>query len=138
MEDIIRKKAIDIVSNSETTVLSSINEGGYPRAVTMSNIKTEGIETIWFATGKNSAKVKHYEKNNKAGVCYKDGGNGITLVGSVQIVDDMNIKKALWLDWFIDHFPGGMTDPNYCVLKFDTKQGVLWIDNVFEEFSING
>lgn len=137
MESNIRKKAIEIVSNSETAVLSSINEGGYPRGATMSNIKAEGLETIWFATGTSSAKVKHYKENNKASVCYNKGNDGITLTGDVEIIDDMNIKKALWVDWFIAHFPGGVTDPEYCILKFNTKDVVLWIDNVFEKFSLD-
>ncbi|AOT68856.1 pyridoxamine 5'-phosphate oxidase family protein [Geosporobacter ferrireducens] len=135
MKNNIRKKAMDIVSNAETTVLSSIDEGGWPRAVTMSNIKAEGLETIWFATGTTSAKVKHYKENNKASVCYSAGNNGITLIGDMEIVDDMDVKKALWTDWFIAHFPGGVTDPEYCILKFVTKDAVLWIDNVFEKFS---
>ncbi len=53
-----------------------------------------GIDTIWFATGTNSAKVKHYKKNNKASVCYKDN-NGITLTGNIELGDDMSIKKVI-------------------------------------------
>ncbi|MBB6214267.1 general stress protein 26 [Anaerosolibacter carboniphilus] len=136
MENSIRKKAIDIVSKAETTVLSSIDEGGRPRAVTMSNIKAEGLETIWFATGTSSAKVKHYKENNKASVCYNNGNDGITLTGNIEIIEDMNIKNALWVDWFTAHFPGGATDPEYCILKFITKDAVLWIDNVFGKFSL--
>ena len=40
-------------------------------------------------------------------------------------------KKALWQDWFIEHFPKGVTDPEYCVLKFTGDKATLWIDGKF-------
>lgn len=137
MENNIRQKAVNMISNAETTVLSSVDEWGMPRAVAMSNIKAEGLETIWFATGTNSEKVKHYMENNKASVCYSSANDGITLTGNIEIIHDMDIKEALWVDWFINHFPGGVTDPEYCILKFNTKNAILWIDNVFEKFSLD-
>lgn len=134
MENNIREKAIEIVTKVETVVVSSIDENGYPRGITMSNAKGEGIEKIWLATAADSAKVGHYKQNNKASICYDYKNNGITLIGEMKIVEDITIKQSLWVDWFIDHFPEGVTDPNYCVLEFHTKNGILWIDNVFEKF----
>ena len=40
-------------------------------------------------------------------------------------------KKALWQDWFIEHFPGGVNDPTYCVLKFTAKRATYWLDFQF-------
>ena len=36
-----------------------------------------------------------------------------------------------WGDWMLDHFPGGVEDPEYCVLKFTSTSATYWIDNVF-------
>jgi len=129
-------KALSLISLASTAVLASIDDNGYPRAVPMASIKTEELHTMWFATGTNSEKVKHYRKNNKASVCYHAGDDTITFTGEVQMVDDMAIKKELWLDWFINHFPGGIEDPEYCILKFSAKQAVVWIDRVFEHITL--
>ena len=37
----------------------------------------------------------------------------------------------MWIDWFIEHFPGGIDDPNYCILEFEADEATLWIDKEF-------
>jgi len=132
LDEIIRAKALGLMKQASTAVVASIDEQGYPRAVPMSNIKVEQMQTMWFSTGVNSEKVKHYRQNSRASICYYSGGDGVSLTGDMEMIDDSAIKEALWLDWFFDHFPGGITDPNYCILKFTAKQAVIWIDRVFE------
>jgi general stress protein 26 len=126
-------KAEVIMSNASVATIAKIDDKGYPRASTISNIKTDGLKTIWFSTGLNSDKVKFLTHNNKAGVCYCEGGNNITLTGTIEVLTEPELKKQLWIDWFINHFPGGITDPNYCILKFTTKEATFWIDNQYEE-----
>lgn len=41
------------------------------------------------------------------------------------------IKRSLWSDWMLSHFPGGVEDPEYCVLKFTPESSTYWIDNEF-------
>ena len=76
---------------------------------------------------------KHYMKNSKAGVSYN---NGISLVGEIEMVEDNSLKEELWQDWFIEHFPKGVTDPNYCVLKFTSKEAVIYINEIFTTISL--
>lgn len=76
-----------------------------------------------------------FTQNNKASVCYTDGENNVTLLGIVDILTDPDLKEQLWLDWFIHYFPGGVTDPNYCLLKFTTKEVHYWIDKQDGHFS---
>ncbi len=133
MNNKLISKAISLVSEANTAMLSSIDEKGYPRAVEMSNIKTESLNVMYFATGTDSRKVKHYMKNSKAGVSYN---NGISLVGEIEMVEDNSLKEELWQDWFIEHFPKGVTDPNYCVLKFTSKEAVIYINEIFTTISL--
>ncbi|WP_312701747.1 pyridoxamine 5'-phosphate oxidase family protein [Sedimentibacter sp.] len=135
-ELILRAEAI--MKNSTNATIAKIDDRGYPRASTISSIKTDGIKTVWFSTGLASGKVKFFKLNNKASVCYCDGENNITLTGTVEILSDPGLKKQLWEDWFINHFPGGVTDPNYCILKFTTDSAFLWIDGQYEETEFEG
>lgn len=137
MTNELLKKTENFIKDEDTAVLSSIDENGYPRTAAMSSIKTEGIKTIWFSTGTNSHKAKNLKRNCKASVCYYATGSNITLIGEVAIVEDMDIKKQLWVDWFIEHFPLGVTDPNYCILKFETKYIQVWLEGNFEEFYLD-
>jgi general stress protein 26 len=43
----------------------------------------------------------------------------------------------MWLDWFIEHFPGGMDDPNYCILEFTAAEATLWIDREFVTLEVD-
>ncbi|HYE81733.1 MAG TPA: pyridoxamine 5'-phosphate oxidase family protein [Clostridia bacterium] len=136
MEHELITKAGAIMEEAETAVIALIDEAGFPRASTISSLKTEGINHAWFATSLNSGKAKCIRLNNKACLCYCDGSNNVTLTGTVEILTEPEIKKEMWLDWFVNHFPGGVTDPNYCVLKFSADGSVLWIDSQYEELSL--
>ena len=81
-------------------------------------------------------KTIQFQLNPKAGVCFMKGGDSIVLTGKVEIVSDMEIKKALWSDWMFAHFPGGVIDPSYCILKFTSEEATYWIDNEFVKASI--
>ena len=99
----LEKKAAEMLQKSEVVVLTSINQEGYPRPVPMSMVKAEGISTVWMSTGNDSWKV----------------------------ITDADIKQELWQDWFINHFPGGPTDPNYVILKFKANHATYWIEGKF-------
>ncbi len=136
MNNEIIAKAGVITKNATDVTIAVIDEYGYPRASTISSIKVEGIETIWFSTALDSGKVRCLSKNNKASVCYHVGADNLTLIGEVDILTDVDTKKQLWVDWFINHFPGGSEDPDYCVLKFKTIRCVYWIDHQQGEFTL--
>lgn len=127
----IVKKAAQLLEKTGEVTLASINENGYPRICVLSKIRSEGIRKLWVATGTSSVKVKNFNENCKASACaYKDA-DSITLVGKVSVIQDRAAKAEMWLDWFINHFPGGIDDPEYCVLEFNTEEATLWIDNEF-------
>ena len=44
---------------------------------------------------------------------------------------DEKMKQELWQDWFIEHFPGGPTDPGYVLLKFESNHATYWIEGTF-------
>ena len=121
-------KTIKLGSEAETVTLTSIDERGYPRAVVMSNVKAESLNAMYFATSTDSKKVKHYMANSKAGVTYNQG---LSLIGEIEIIKDNSLKKELWQDEFIQYFPKGETDPNYCILRFTTKEALVYIDDIF-------
>lgn len=130
-------RAASIIKDAGTATIAAIDGNGFPRASTISSIKTDGIKNIWFSTGLNSGKVRCLSKNNRCGICYTDGQNNVTLQGTVEILTDPDSKRQFWVDWFINHFPGGVEDSNYCILKFVANRAVLWVDSQTDEFELS-
>lgn len=133
----LEQKAAALLEQCEVVTIASITAEGYPRPVPMSKIKTNGINEIWLATGTTSDKTIHFRKNPLAGISFMQGGDSVCLTGKVSILEDLETKKALWQDWFISHFPGGVEDPNYCILKFTAEEAIYWIEYVFIKAKID-
>lgn len=126
----LKEKAARMVAAAQVITLASIDENGYPRPVAMIKVKNEG-DAIYVSTGTSSAKTAHFRANPKAGVSVVEGYNSIVYTGEVEIVADPEVKRALWGEWMRDFFPGGVEDPEYCVLKFIPKAATYWIDGEF-------
>jgi len=142
------KKAEEIIHSKSAAVnmgagvaLSLIDHEGYPTTSTLSISKADGIRQITFGGSLESNKAKRAKENSHACVCifdddYESGAYyNITLVGDVEVVTDMELKKDTWYEGLEDHFQGGFEDSDYCVLKFTTKRYNLWVDVEGEEVS---
>lgn len=126
----IEEKAAQIVATAQVITVASIDENGYPRPVPMVKIKDED-GAIYVSTGTSSAKTAHFKANPKAGVSIMKGDSSIVYTGEMEVVTDCSVKRSLWGDWMLPHFPSGVEDPEYCVLKFTPKSATYWIDNQF-------
>jgi len=136
-EEIIKSKAG--VAGGEGVALSLLDHEGYPTTSAISISKANGIQQITFAVSLDSNKAKRAKANNRACVCIFDdnfeGGSyyNITLVGDIDVVTDIEVKKETWYQGLEEYFPNGFDDPNYCVLKLTTKRYNLWVDIEEEE-----
>jgi general stress protein 26 len=106
--------------------LALIDDEGYPTISTITAAKSDGIRQITFGTGLGSNKAKRIEKCARAAVCF-NGDHNITLVGTIEIVTDPEVKRDTWYEGLADHFDGS-DDPNFCVLRFTTKRYNLFVD----------
>jgi len=131
------KRAEEIISsqtvkngkfNGEFCSLVLLDHAGYPTASVLTAAASEGITHLWFGTGADSNKYKRAKANKKASVHFGTGEHSITLVGDIEILSDNASKAKFWYDGLEHHFPQGATDPNYVVLKFNTKRYMLFVD----------
>lgn len=88
------------------------------------------------STGADSLKTIEFKANPKAGVCYSDNGDSVAMRGYVDVVTDEDLRKEMWKDWMIHHFPQGPTDPNYVLLRFKGFDATIWIANEFAHLSL--
>jgi len=121
------EKASQVIKTCDAAYLGVIDENGAPSVSTASPLKPEGIREVYFGTSPCANKTKRLLKDKRASVCFHKGGDNITLVGEAEILTDQATKSRVWQSWFIEHFTGGETDPNYCVIKFTAKRASLWV-----------
>lgn len=130
----IEGKAVDLLEKCDVITLASITEKGYPRICAINKIKSIGFSEIYFLTSKRShinGKATHFEHNSKASVCYYIGGDSVILIGEVEIIEDMMVKKEF--DQYCDRnfFKKGVEDPKCYLLKFKTNEATFWIEGKF-------
>lgn len=134
------KKAENLLSLCDVCQVASVSEDGFPRICILKPLKNLGIREFWFSTGSSGTKVRHFKKNDKAGVTYYHGGDSITLTGHVEIVSDSTVKNALWKTWshfLAKHFPnGGKDDPEFCILHFTAQEATIYVDGEFKTFAL--
>lgn len=137
MDSKMFEKANQVIKKSANVHLGVIDENGYPVVMAMSLINPEDISQIFLSTTISSNKSKCLQKNNKASICCSTNNDNITLVGEAEILTDQETKSKYWQNWFIEVYPGGETDPDYCIIKFTTKRASLYVGNEASEFELS-
>ncbi|MCL2547385.1 MAG: pyridoxamine 5'-phosphate oxidase family protein [Oscillospiraceae bacterium] len=130
------ERANQIIQKTANVHLGVVDENGYPVVMSMSLINPENISEVFLSTTLDSNKAKNLQRNNKASVCCNTNEHNITLIGETEILTDQETKSKCWQNWFIEVYPGGETDPNYCIIKFTTKRVSLYIDDKAAAFEL--
>lgn len=129
----------NLIDKQKTAFISSIDDEGYPNTKAMlAPRKREGIKIFWFTTNTSSNKVKQYKENPKASIyfCDKRFFRGVMLKGVIEVLEDMPSKEMIWQEGDTMYYPKGVTDPDYCVLKFTAIGGRYYSNFKSENFKI--
>ncbi|PKL35624.1 MAG: pyridoxamine 5'-phosphate oxidase [Spirochaetae bacterium HGW-Spirochaetae-1] len=116
------EKMIDGIGVS---LISSVDESGFPNTKAMlPPRKRNGISEFYFTTNTSSMRVNQYKLNNKACIYFFDKRffRGVMLIGTMEVLNDQKTKDMIWQDGDTMYYPQGVTDPDYCVLKFSAKR----------------
>lgn len=113
----------NMIDKQSICYISSIDEDGFPNTKAMLKPrKRNGIKEIYLSTNTSSLKVKSFKNNSKAClyICDKRFFRGIMLKGTVEILEDQESKDMIWQVGDKMYYPKGKTDPDYCVIKFNS------------------
>ena len=130
----IREMCLYLLDAGWPAYLSTVDEDGHPQTRAMFNLHNkkwfpkliplfdEHREnfTIIFTTNTSSTKIDDIRARPAASVyyCIPDEWKGVMFGGNIEIVEDMELKKALWHDDWDKYYPeGGYDDPDYTVLR---------------------
>ena len=85
-------------------------------------------------------RTQQFMKNAKASIYFYEKGRfkyeGVMLTGTVEVLQDDAIKKEIWEDGDIMYYRQGVTDPDYCVLKFTAMKGRHYCSLKSKSFSM--
>jgi general stress protein 26 len=110
-----------LIDAAGVSIVSSVDEDGFPNTKAMlPPRKREGVKEFYFTTNTSSMRVGQYAKNPKACLYFYDKRffRGIMLVGTMKVLTDQKTKEMIWQEGDTAYYPQGVTDPDYCVLKF--------------------
>jgi len=132
------EKAGDIVSEPNVEcVLALIDLQGYPTASAMTISKNDGIKWLTFCTNAIGNKIQRIAKCNKASVCLYSVYPlvNITLVGTIEIINDPDAKQEMWYD-LCKYYWSGPRSEHFVVLKFTTERYNIMFDDENHEGSM--
>jgi general stress protein 26 len=118
-------QGLELVESSRICLLGTNAGDGFPNIKAMLNLKHEGLKHVWFSTNTSSKRVQQLKKDNRACVYYVDEKDfrGLMLVGTIEILQDLESRKMLWSDGAEVYYPLGVEDPDYSVLHFTARKG---------------
>ncbi len=128
----------NLIDNAPATIISSIDEHGFPNTKAMlPPRKRNGIKELYLTTNTSSMRVRQYTNNPKACIYFYDNRyfNGVMLKGTMEVLQDSTSKEMIWRDGDEMYYPMGVTDPDYCVLKFTAFEGRYYSNFKSETFS---
>ena len=129
----------NIIDNQSVALISSVDADGFPNTKAMlPPRKREGIKSFWFTTNTSSVRVKQYRKNPNACIYFYDKRffRGVMLKGTMDVLEDAASKEMIWRDGDTMYYPLGVTDPDYCVLKFTAISGRYYANFKSEDFEV--
>ena len=135
------KKAEKFIDRQKVCFICSVDDAGFPNVKAMlSPRKRNGLREFYFSTNTSSMRVKQYRKDPKASIYFYHKGlvkhEGVMLKGKMEVLTDQPTKKKKKKKGDTIFYKKGVTDPDYCVLKFTAASGRYYCDLKTESFEI--
>lgn len=129
----------NIIDKQTVAFISSVDGDGFPNTKAMlPPRKREGIRIFYFTTNTCSMRVSQYRENTRSCIyfCDKRFFRGVMLKGTMEVLEDSQSKEMIWRDGDAIYYPKGITDPDYCVIKFTAQSGRYYSNFKSENFIV--
>lgn len=135
-----RKYIIEFIQKQKTAFIGSVDEEGFPNMKAMFTPRKIDGNCFYFSTNTSSMRSQQYMKNPKASIYFYKRGRfkyeGIMLTGTMEVLQEDGIKQEIWRAGDNIYYKQGVTDPDYCVLKFTAIKGRHYCNLKTESFNI--
>ena len=129
------------IDKQKVSLICSIDKDGYPNVKAMLRPrKHNGLKEFYFSTNTSAMRTKQYLDNPKASIYFYHKGLfryvGVMLVGKMEVLTDQATKDMIWRKGDTMFYKKGVTDPDYCVLRFTAISGRYYQDLKSESFEL--
>ena len=135
-----KEQIFEFIQKQKTAFMASVDEDGFPNLKAMFTPRKIEENCFYFTTNTSSMRSKQFMKNPKASIYFYHRGRfryeGIMLIGTMEVLQDDELKKEIWQVGDSMYYKQGVTDPDYCVLKFTAVKGRHYCDLKTESFLI--
>ena len=130
------------IDKQKVSIICSIDNENYPNVKAMLKPrKRNGLKEFYFSTNTSSMRVKQYQDNPNASIYFYHKGlikyEGLMIKGKMEVLTDQETKNMIWKKGDTIFYKKGVTDPDYCVLKFTAISARYYCDLKTENFDIN-
>ena len=134
-----REAVLQLMDEAGAVILATV-DGTTPQIRALSNLRRADLypgasrfcrsqcATLYFATSAASDKVRDIRSNPAAAAYYCDPQkvHGITLSGSIEVLSDPELKRAIWEDVWRIYWPTGPEDDDFVVLRMKPARAEGW------------
>lgn len=130
------------IDTLKVSFIASVDSDGCPnmKAMLAPRRRENGLKTFYFTTNTSSQRVAQYRANPKASIYFYQKGRfryqGLMLKGTMEVCEDLGTKQLIWQAGDTMYYKGGVSDPDYCVLKFTAREGRYYCDFKHESFKV--
>lgn len=129
----------ELIDRRNVSIVGSVGQDGFPNIKAMLEPrKRDGIKTFWFTTNTSSMRVAQFRANPKACIYFfdRDTFRGVMLQGSMEVCEDAATKEMIWREGDMLYYREGVTDPDYCVLRFTAVSGRYYAELSTSSFEV--
>lgn len=136
------KRIEAFIDKQNVSFICSVDDNDFPNVKAMLRPrKRNGMKEFFFSTNTSSTRVKQYIQNPNASIYFYHKGlikyTGVMLKGKMEVLTDQDSKNMIWKKGDTLFYKKGVTDLDYCVLKFTAESGRFYCDLKTEEFYID-
>ena len=136
-----QKKVYSFIKKQKVSFICSVDKNGFPNVKAMLKPRRiNGLKEFYFSTNTSSLRVKQFLSNPNASIYFYHKGlikyTGVMLVGKMEVLTDQETKNMIWKKGDTIFYKEGVTDPDYCVLKFTAQKGRYYCDLKTESFEV--
>ena len=135
-----REYIMEFIRKQKTAFVGSVDEDGFPNMKAMYTPRKIEENSFYFSTNTSSMRTGQFMKNPKASIYFYNRGRfkyeGLMLTGTMEVLQDEEIKREIWEAGDIMYYRQGVTDPDYCVLKFTAVKGRYYSNFKSESFHV--
>lgn len=130
------------IKKQKVCFIGSVDKNSFPNVKAMLKPRkiTPDLKEFYFSTNTSSMRSAQYKQNPNASIYFYRKGLikyvGVMFTGKMQVLSDQEIKNLLWKKGDTIFYKGGVTSPDYCVLKFTAEKGRYYCDLKTESFDL--